>query len=432
MPGCENTAADRRDPVMAVPARDSSAAASDGTPDDGFRRRLELICLSLGFAYTLFLVLCVARGYWLIDASRHAIANDFAAVWAAGKLVLMGHPAGAYDWTVHREIEVLGVGQEFDGYYGWHYPPPFLFVAAGLAMLPYLAATMLWLAATLPAFLAAMRAVTGARIGVLLGGAFPGLLWTISAGQNGFLTAALIGGIAVTLQRRPALAGVLLGLLTYKPQFGILFPFVLILDGRWRALATATATASAFAAASFAAFGAESWRAFIAWMPVMTTAVLSDGRAGFNKLQSLFGVVRWLGGSMTAAITAQAVLVAGLILLMLWLWRQPVRYEIKAAALALGSLLATPYLYIYDFPVLAIALAFVMRVGLRCGFLAYELAAIAAAAALVFVFPVFAMPTGFAAALVTAALIARRAADELRSSNATMARANPAGAYAAP
>jgi hypothetical protein len=93
----------------------------------------------------------------------------------------------------------------------------------------------------------------------------------------------------------------------------------------------------------------------------------------------------------------------------MWLWRRPARYEIKAAALSAGALLATPYLYIYDFPVLAIPLAFLMRMGLREGFLPWELAGIALACALILAFPVLAMPSGFVAAVVVAALIVRRA-----------------------
>jgi hypothetical protein len=79
------------------------------------------------------------------------------------------------------------------------------------------------------------------------------------------------------------------------------------------------------------------------------------------------------------------------------------------AALAVGSLLATPYLYIYDFPVLAIPLAFLLRLGLRDGFLPYERSAMAAACGLILASPLFAMPTGFAAAIVVAVMIARRA-----------------------
>jgi len=328
--------------------------------------------------------------------------------------VLEGHPAAAYDWDLHRQVEIAVAGRDFASYYGWHYPPTFLFAAAALATLPYLAAWAAWLAITLPAYVAAVRAIVGERIGIVLALGFPGVLWNISVGQNGFLTAALIGGTLAFLERRPLLAGLCLGLLTYKPQFGLLFPIVLLVDGRWRVLMAASLTAAALLAASVLSFGVESWQAFFAWMPVTSQAVFAEGRANLMKMQSLLGVVRWLGGSMTAAWIAQSLLVAGASLALAWLWRQRVRYEVKAAALAVGALLATPYLYIYDFPVLAIALAFLMRMGLRDGFLSFELPGIALACGLILAFPVVAMPTGFAAASVVAALIIRRAAAEYR------------------
>jgi arabinofuranan 3-O-arabinosyltransferase len=137
------------------------------------------------------------------------------------------------------------------------------------------------------------------------------------------------------------------------------------------------------------------------------------GAPASTKLQSLFGAVRWLGGTMNAAWTAQALLVAGLAFGVCVLWRAPVRYETKAAALAAAALLATPYLYIYDFPVLAIPLAFLLRSGFAEGFLFLEWSAIAAACTLVLIFLIVAMPTGLAAAAIVAALIARRAAAEL-------------------
>jgi hypothetical protein len=200
-----------------------------------------------------------------------------------------------------------------------------------------------------------------------------------------------------------------LGLLTYKPQFGVLFPFVLMIDGRWRVLAAASVTAAALVAASVLAFGLESWQAFFHWMPVTSEAVFAEGRANLMKMQSLLGLVRWLGGGMAAAWLAQGLLIAAALAGTIWLWRQPLRYEIKAAALSAGALLATPYLYIYDFPVLAIPLAFLMRIGLRKGFLPWELPGIALACALILAFPVLAMPTGFVAMAVVAAMIIRRA-----------------------
>jgi len=375
----------------------------------GIRHAAEPVGFAVALAYAVFLAGSVYHGYWLIDAAGHAIDYDFVNVWAAGSLTLAGMPAAAYDWTAHRAVEIAAVRHDFGGYYGWHYPPPFLAPAAALATLPYIAAMLAWLALTLPAYLAAVRAISGERSAIMLGAAFPGVIWNIAAGQNGFLTAAILGGMLVNLERRPFVCGVFLGLLTYKPQFGILFPLVLALDGRWRIIAAAAATAAAMAAASLLAFGVETWRAFFEWMPVTSAAVFADGRAGFNKLQSLAGLVRWLGGDMTTALLAQGLLIAGATAALVALNRRRIDGDIKAAALAVAALLATPYLYIYDFPVLAIALAFMMRIGLRHGFLRGELAAVALACALVLAFPFLAVPTGFAALLIIAAAIGRRA-----------------------
>jgi arabinofuranan 3-O-arabinosyltransferase len=395
-------------------ALDSALPAS---PQDRLRHSLQLIGFSLALTYALFLVGSAFERAWLIDSLGRIIDNDFIGVWAAGRLVLDGHPAAAYDWSLHREVEVAVAGYDFASYYGWHYPPTFLFAAAPLAALPYLVAWALWLAITMPAYVVAVRAIIGERIGIVLALGFPGVLWNISVGQNGFLTAALIAGTLVCLQRRPLLAGVCLGLLTYKPQFGLLFPVILAFDQRWRVILAASATAAVLMAASVLAFGMESWHAFFEWLPVTSNAVFAEGRAGLLKLQSLLGMVRWLGGSMAAAWLAQGLLVAGALILLVWLWRQRVRYEIKAAALAVAAMLATPYLYIYDFPVLAIPLAFLMRMGLRDGFLPYELPAIAASCGLILAFPFVAVPTGLAAAAIVVGLIARRAAAEFRAAN---------------
>jgi arabinofuranan 3-O-arabinosyltransferase len=377
--------------------------------DDATRRSLQVIGLALTLNCALFLAGGLFVGDWLIDRSGRSVDSDFVNVWAAGQLTLQGQPAAAYDWAIHREVEVAALGHNFDGYYGWHYPPTFLFVAAALAGFPYLFSALLWIVVTLPAYLAAVRVIIGERLGFLLGCAFPGVMWNISVGQNGFLTAALIGFMLVNITRRPIASGVLLGLLTYKPQFGILFPLVLALDGQWLVIAAAAATAAIMAAASLAAFGLASWQAFFEWLPITNATVFGDGLAGLNKLQSLFGMVRWLGGSMTVAWIAQGLLIACAIAVLVMLLRhRSIQQEIKSAALALGALLATPYLYIYDFPVLMIPLAFLLRLGLREGFLPYELSAMAAACLFVLVFPVLPIPTGFVASIIVAAVILRR------------------------
>jgi hypothetical protein len=378
-------------------------------------RTIRVIGLSLALGYLVFLGGAYLQGDFLTDRQDRPIANDFVDVFAAGRLALDGDPAAAYDWPLHKAAEVRALGHDFDGYYGWHYPPPFLFVAVALATLPYLVSVLAALLATLAAYIAAMGGILG-RTGIFAALGFPAVLWNVTAGQNGFLTAALIGGTLSLLQRRPALAGVCLGLLTYKPQFGLLFPLALIADRRWLTLAVAAAVAIALAALSFFAFGGASWVAFVHWIPVTGRVVLGEGHADWSRLQSLFGLVRAYGGSEPLAWTVQAACSVTVAVAVTSLWRSALPYDLKAASLACGALLATPYLYMYDLAVLAIAVAFLIRYALERGFLGSEWAGLSAAGALILIFPAVKTQVGLAAVLIVLALIVQRARNALIAS----------------
>jgi len=247
-------------------------------------------------------------------------------------------------------------------------------------------------------------------------------------GQNGFLTAALIGGTLYLMPARPVLSGICLGLLSYKPQYGLLFPIVLIAASQWTVFFTAGIVAAGVAFASWLAFGTESWQAFFHWMPMFSQAFLTEGKATWWKLQSLFSMVRYLGGTEQMAWAFQWVLTAAVAVVLALMWRSRVSYSVKAAALAVGTLLTTPYLFMYDMMVLAVPVAFLMRIGLKNGFRPHELPALGCALALVVSFAFFGEPVGLAANLVISALILRRAGPWWRREPATLMSA--AGAQA--
>ncbi len=379
-------------------------------------RLISLLGATLALGYLAALVTAWLGGHFLLDGQGQPIANDFVNVWAAGRLALDGDPAAAYDWTLHKAAEVRAVGHDFANYYGWHYPPPFLFVAAALATLPYLIAALVWLAATLAAYAATLGGILGSRAGFLLALGFPAALWNVTAGQNGFLTATLIGGTLALLERHPALAGICLGLLSYKPQFGLLFPIVLIADRRWLTIAVAALVAGALAMASWLAFGSASWEAFLHWLPITGRVVLGEGAADWSRLQSPFGFMRAHGAGETLAWVVQIIGSLAVATGVVRLWRNPVSYEIKAAGLATGTLLATPYIYMYDLVVLAVAVAFLLRLLLRRGFSAIDIGALAAAGMLILMFPYVKTQVGLAAVLIVTALVVQRAlTDPLRS-----------------
>ena len=284
-------------------------------------RPAELTCFALIVAHAVYLAASYLQGSWLIAPDGGGVPTDFVSVWAAGRLVLEGHAAAAYDWPVHKAMEVTALGHPFAGYFGWHYPPTFLFIAAALSLMPYTAAYVLWAFGTFPAYLVAMRGIVGDRTGYFVAAAFPAVLCNFIDGQNGFLSAALFGGTLVLLPRRPLLAGVLLGLLTYKPHLGLLFPIVLAASGRWRTFGAASVTAALMAAAAWAAFGVETWQAFVGNIGHTSEAFLSDGWADWAKLQSAFGLARVLGAPEGLAWTVQIVLALSVAAAVIALWR---------------------------------------------------------------------------------------------------------------
>lgn len=365
------------------------------------------VCIVMCIAHALFFPLTYGH-LWIIDANGLGIPTDFVHVWSSGRLALSGHPAWAYDWDINKALQVATLGQGYDGHFAWQYPPTFLFVAVSLASLPYVAAFVLWPILTFIPFGLTMRLLVGRPFGWLLAGAFPALLVNASIGQNGFLTASLIGATLYLLPSRKLAAGICLGLLSYKPQYGLLFPLVLIVAGEWRAFASAAAVTLALAAASWLAFGTESWVAFFQALPKFSQAFLSEGKAYWGKMQSLYTTLRLFNANETAAWAAQACLDVLVVIVVVALWRSRTAYWLKAAALATGTLLVTPYIFIYDLVALAVPVALLVRAGLAEGFLDHELPCLGAVFLLLAVYIVTGLPTGFAATVVIAVLLALR------------------------
>jgi len=162
-----------------------------------------------------------------------------------------------------------------------------------------------------------------------------------------------------------------------------------------------------FLASAFV-FGLDSWYAFLHSLPVASQSALAQGRADWAKLQSAFGLIRVLGSSAALGWTVHCMLGAAVAMLLWKVWRSSIEFDLKAAALATAILLVTPYLFLYDLVVLAVAIAFLMRAGRSGGFLRGEMIGLGLACFLILLFPLVTAPVGFAAILVVALLIGRR------------------------
>ena len=378
------------------------------------RRAYSFIVIALTVIISVFWIVTSDH---LIDRVGNPIGTDFSNVYAAGTQVRAGALAAIYDPPSQHRAEIAVFRGRDVPFYGWHYPPQFLMVAAVFALLPYGWALLAYMAATLAAYLATMRAILPRPETLLVAAAFPAVFVNLGHGQNGFLTASLIGGALLLLDRRPWIAGILIGLLAYKPQFGVLIPLVLIATARWRTFAAAAATVAAASASTIALFGVDVWTAFAGSATFTRTVVLEEGQTGWQKIQSLFSAVRMWGGTVDMAYGAQIVLAIALAASLIWLWRSRASFDLKAAALVTASLLATPYVLDYDLMVLAVAGTFLIRHGLAHGFRDYEITGLAFAWAAPLVTRAIALhtevPLGLLAMLLIYGLTLRRAVTDL-------------------
>ena len=299
-------------------------------------------------------------------------SSDFVSFYAAGKLALAGTPALAYDQAAHYFAQehwtVAGAPYQY-----FYYPPVFLLLCAALATLPYFVAYALFQVATLALFLLTMRAVlrgSGWRwIPPLL--AFPAVFWTIGVGQNAFLTAALFGGFTLLLDRRPLRAGMLIGMLCYKPHFGLLVPIALAAGGRWRAFAAAAATVAALVGASVLLFGWSTWQAYMLAL-AGSENVYATGVIDFAGYITPFGAARLLGYEPYPAYVTQvgaAVLMGGLVALA---WRRNMGQPLRAAILLSATMLSIPLGLLYDKMVVLVAIGWLVREAHETGFLPWE------------------------------------------------------------
>lgn len=322
----------------------------------------------------LFFIIRFAVEIWGARAGAatadHLVGLDFALFWSTGIAVLRGEAALPFgieaNAALHREL--FGAAAQV---LGWHYPPFLLALVAPLGLMPYGWALGAWLSFTGAFHLETLRRILrdapAPRWRVLLAcAAFPGFYVNAISGQNGFLTAGLLGGALLCLWRRPVLAGVFIGLLAYKPHFGVVIPFALVAGGHWRAFVSAGATVLALVVASLLAFGTAPWLAFFA-NTGFTRALMEQGYSGFHGMHSAFAAVRLHGGSVGLAYGAQALVGLATAAGVVALWRAPVDARLKAAGLAAGALLATPYGYDYDLVLLAVPIAFLALHGLERG-----------------------------------------------------------------
>ncbi len=322
--------------------------------------------LSLAILYPVFVTFYMPAGHGL-DVTGHPLGRDFINFWAAPRIAFSAHSPALFDVDLYNNLLSALFGAQLPPHW-WSYPPVVTMLLWPLTAVPYATALAAWtiigfglyVLATLPLVEARYRALT-----VMLLILAPASLINIVGGQNGFFTAALfVGGISL-LERRPVLAGILIGALSFKPQLGLTLPLALVVLCAWRTIAVAAVVAIALYAASALVLGVDAWQKYLG----VTVPAQLQWMAAFDgfftsMLVSVTAGLLQAGAAFDTALRVQAavsILVAIVAALAVRRTDDPTR---RLLVLASAAPLCTPWCFNYDLPMLSAAwVVFVMATG---------------------------------------------------------------------
>jgi hypothetical protein len=335
-------------------------------------RRIRFYGLGVAVAYALSLAWRLVHGQWIILPDGRLRCIDFGWMWLSGRFAASGNSLQIFDYSTFSAAQTALFGHHNCPFITpYVYPPIYLFMTYFLGFMPYFTAFGAWVVATLFLYGTAVYTIIPRRAAVIA--ALSPFFVAVNAdfGHNGFVTAALVGFSLAFLERRPWLSGILLGLLSYKPHIGVLFPFALLASRNWRALASAAIATVILGVGAAFAFGSEGWVSFLHTL-LDRRSTLSPDSAVPLALHSVFGLLRWVETSGRVSWGGHLI-VAAIVAPTVWVvWAKTIPFSLKAAILCIGSAMVPPYILFYDLCILTIAVAFLVRDGMSRGFLPGE------------------------------------------------------------
>ena len=342
-------------------------------------RVLLVVVILLPVASHAMSVITAYGWFGVPDASSTLVEIDFAPFWVASKTVLDGHASWLYDIDLFIAQQRQLLGPQAGGH-GYLYPPQSILLIWPLGLLSYGWSLAAWLLIGFGLYLCATFAGAWRWFKVAALTLAPATFANAMFGQNGFVTAALLIGGMRLLERAPIAAGILFGLLTFKPQLGVLVPVALIAAGAWRAFAAAVATTLVLMGLTAGLFGIDLWWSYIDFIIGFKAALLEQGYVlGDGKGTSPTMMARMMGLGPIAGSVIQALFSLGAAGAVYWAFRPPRGGPLAIAVLAVVATLATPMAYVYDMTIVSVAVIMIYDVASRDRFLPGESAALALA-----------------------------------------------------
>lgn len=333
-----------------------------------------VFCGVVGLYHVLYLALLLSGGP-LIGPSQNVLFPDFLVFHAAVRAFLEGKLALVYNIDAFTQFQNAIYPDRFPWtvhFRPFFYPPTWLLMLLPFGLLAVGPAYGSFMIATA----AAATALEGRRDwwGWLAVVTSPAAAWVVLAGQNTFLSLALFYGGLRLLDRSPAIAGILFGLLSYKPQIWVLVPLALLAARQWRALAWTAGTVAVLSLASLGVFGLDFWLAFLDAAREAGSARVADEmfRRIFMHMTTLLAAARILGLPPGVGGAIQLAGAAVAVAAVWFAFRRHRSGEARTAVLMTATFLVSPYTLNYDLLLLMPAAVALFRRGIALGFYPLE------------------------------------------------------------
>jgi hypothetical protein len=295
--------------------------------------------------------------------------GDWFALWSAPVIARSLGASALYDMPKFYAAQVaLGLANSRFG--PFPYPPTFLTMLWPIGDLSVEWGFAIWSIITFGFYLIIMgwKRTSDPRWFLPVVILSPASISNFLAGQTGFLSSFLFVGSLRLLGTYPRLAGVLIGLLTFKPQLGILIPVALIASRKWQTIFCAAATTVTLGFITAILFG---WRIWLAWWHVLGNYwQLSDSLSQIDNLSPTISAnLRLLGTPHYLIVPAQIAMgtLAAVIVWRVWRRFDPAHPETSMLALCAATFLATPHALFYDLTMVSSAVILYMQRCLKAG-----------------------------------------------------------------
>ena len=308
------------------------------------------------------------------DTVSGRLGGDFPAFYAAGSIAADGDWADLYDPDRQLAEQARLFPESDDSFLYFAYPPHAAAAYRPFAAMDYRLAYALHSVAMAAAAVAAMALLRPMvpfvrrhfELVVTATLLFNPVLRAVTGGQNTALTLLAVAAVwRLVHDDEDVAAGLVVALLLYKPQVAVPLAGVLLLDRRWRAVAS-TAVGGVAVWGLGALLMGSSWLTTW-WSEVRAFAELDADVNGHNAISWLGVAEHVLGAGSAAAYAVAAPLVVATVAAVSAVWLSP-RFDLatRFAVTAAGVLLMSPHAMFYDAGLLTItAVVALDRLGSR-------------------------------------------------------------------